>query len=141
MTPDTFCSIARRLMQHPAAPYHEQAVRAEAESICAEHNLVSRRDAFGNLLVHLRHSTARRPLVLAAHLDHPGFEILKPLSRRVWLARFRGGVPDLYFRPGTPLLLMPGRLRATLGRRRHKTERIFEVEAPAPAPVAARFAV
>src|SRR5690348_11780035 len=141
MTPRYFCELARRLMRHPAAPYHEHAVRDEAESICAEHNLVSRRDGFGNLLVQLRHNPARRSLILAAHLDHPGFEILKPLSRRAWLARFRGGVPDPYFRPGTPLLLMPGRRRATLGRRRHKTERIFEVESLSPVPVVPHFAV
>jgi endoglucanase len=142
MTPQHFCNLARRLMQHPATPYHEHAVRDEAEKICAEHNLLAERDAFGNLLVYLRRKATMRPLVLAAHLDHPGFEIVKQLSRRSWLACFRGGVPDAYFRSGIRLRLMPGRVRATLGRwRKHKTDRIFEIEADVSPHIAPRFAV
>jgi len=69
-----------------------------------------------------------RPLALAAHLDHPGFEIVKQLSPRRWLAKFRGGVGDDYFRAGVPLRLMPQQVKATLGKRVGK-EKVFEVEA------------
>jgi endoglucanase len=141
MTPEKFCELARRLMQHPTAPYNEHAVRDEAEKICVENNLPFERDPFGNLLVHLRPDLRRRPLVLAAHLDHPGFEILKKVSPRHWLARFRGGVGDPYFRQGTRLRIMPGPLRAVLGRRKHRTERIFELKAATAAKTAPTFAV
>jgi endoglucanase len=116
------CQLAGRLMRQPAAPCHELAVIGEVERICAEHGLSFEQDRFGNVLVRLRTAPARRPLVLAAHLDHPGFEILRPLPKRRWLARFCGGVGDAYFRPGIPVRLMPKSIPAILGaRQRDKT--------------------
>src|SRR5262245_3052020 len=98
VTPDRLRRIAHRLMQHPTAPFHEHAVRDEVERICAENRLEARSDSFGNLLIHAKRGRAGRPLVLAAHLDHPGFEILSRLSSTHWKAKFCGGVPDRYFR-------------------------------------------
>jgi len=40
----TFCDLAARLMRCPAAPYHEELVRAETERICAEHALHHEQD-------------------------------------------------------------------------------------------------
>src|SRR5260370_816332 len=116
----SLCNIARRLMRHPAAPYHEHAVRDEVERICTENSLAFQRDRFGNVIVRLRNASGRRPLVLAAHLDHPGFEVVRPLARGRWLARFLGGVSDAYFRAGNKLRLMPGALMAKLVRRMDK---------------------
>ena len=112
-----FAVIAGRLMACPAAPFHEAGVRDVVEEICAEHDLPCKRDAFGNVLVRLGNATAGRPLVLAAHMDHPGFEIVRPLGERRWAARFDGGVPDNYFHAGIPVRLMPGAIPARLGRR------------------------
>src|SRR5690606_32037812 len=58
------------------------------------------RDEFGNLRVRLRRGPAAgRPLVLSAHMDHPGFEAQRMSgSGRLW-ALWRGGVPAEYF-PG-----------------------------------------
>ncbi len=50
-------------------------------------------------------------------MDHPGFEIVRPLGSRRWVARFNGGVPDDYFHPGIPVRLLPGVIPARLGRR------------------------
>ena len=139
-TSELIRGLAGRLMRHPAAPYHEHAPRAEVERICAEHRLPFEQDRFGNVLVRLRRAPRQRPLVLAAHLDHPGFEILRPLSATRWLARFRGGVPDNYFRAGTPVRLMPGEISAKLGSRKGK-ERTFEIRASRVARSRPRFAV
>jgi endoglucanase len=130
-------------MTHPTAPYHEHAVRAEVEKICDERELDYHRDRFGNVLVKLRTASGCRPLVLAAHLDHPGFEILGRLSDGKWLARFRGGVPDEYFRSGIRLRLMPGAIPGRLGRRRKGkgNQRIFEVHLRKPISTVPRFAV
>jgi endoglucanase len=117
MDPARFFELAGRLMRCPAAPGHETAVRTAAEQICAEHSLPFTHDPFGNLLVGLQTDPRPRPLALAAHLDHPGFEMLRQLSPNLWLARFLGGVPDCFFRRGLPLRLMPGATAATLGRR------------------------
>ena len=134
------CELAERLMRHPAAPYHEQAPRAEVERICAEHRLPCERDRFGNSLVTLRSAGRQRPVVLAAHLDHPGFEILRPLSPTRWQARFRGGVPDSYFRLGVPVRLMPGEIPARLGSR-EGPDNTFELRAHQTNRATPRFAV
>lgn len=141
LTPRAFGTLAGRLLRHPAAPYHEHAVRDEAERICAENGLECRRDAFGNLLVRLVTSATRRSLVLSAHLDHPGFELVRPLGPRRWLARFRGGVPDVFFRRGTRLRLMPGAVPARLGLRRKNSQKEFEIHTNVGVSLTPTFAV
>ena len=71
------CRVAGRLMRHPAAPSREQAVRGEVERICVENGLDCKRDRFGNLLIRRCTAGRQRLLVLAAHLDHPGFDIVR----------------------------------------------------------------
>jgi putative aminopeptidase FrvX len=112
-----FIEIAGRLMRCPAAPFHEAGVREAVEQLCAEHGLEFRRDRFGNVLVGLKTARRARPLVLAAHMDHPGFEILRELAPGRWLARFNGGVPSRYFRPGVTVRLLPGEIPAKILRR------------------------
>src|SRR5258705_12956883 len=73
MEPKELARLAGRLMSCPAAPFHEAGVRAVVELICAENHLNCERDGFGNVLVRLGDKSAGRPLVLAAHMDHPGF--------------------------------------------------------------------
>ncbi len=141
MKSNQFCSLARRLLQHPAAPYFEHAVRTEAQRICDEHGLTCRQDRFGNLLVRLRTASGRRPLVLAAHLDHPGFEMIRRLAPGHWLARFRGGVPEEYFRRGVRIRLMPGAVPARLGRRRSAREKLFEISTTRPTEAVPVFGV
>jgi putative aminopeptidase FrvX len=117
MTSKQFSVLVGRLLRCPAAPYHESAVRSVVERMCLEHGLPHTRDAFGNVLVRWRTDAKLRPLVLAAHLDHPGFDLVRPLSRGRWHARFLGGVPSHFFRAGVPVRLMPGEFPARLGRR------------------------
>ena len=109
-----FCELARRLMSCPAAPYHEAGVRAEVEKICGELGLDHGRDKFGNVLVRLQSATDVRPVALAAHLDHPGFEIGKPLEGNRWAAKFLGGVPESFFKKGIPIRLLPDKTPAVL---------------------------
>jgi putative aminopeptidase FrvX len=132
--------IAGRLMRCPAAPHHEDMVRAEAEKICEEHDLDFKRDAYGNLIVRLQTNKAVRPFVLGAHLDHPGFEILRPISRNKWHARFLGGVGDEYFKQGISLRLMPGGFPAKLGKRIGK-EKEFEFHSEKFFETAPQYAV
>jgi putative aminopeptidase FrvX len=143
MTQREFCSLAARLMRQPAAPYHEHAVVREVKKVCSEHGLHWYEDKFGNLLVRIDNkkisgSRKVRPIVFAAHMDHPGFEMIPDAkSPRV---RFLGGVPDEYFRPGLRLRLMPAGLKAKLGKRLGK-ERLFELRSTERMPGKNRFAV
>jgi putative aminopeptidase FrvX len=134
-----FCRIAKRLLQKPAAPYHEQEVRAEVEKICREHRLNVKADRWGNLFVRLQVGRRQRPIVLAAHMDHPGFEIIRGLTESGWLAQFRGGVPATYFKAGVRLRLVPGNTPATLGK--CVGEKVYEIHTPTPAGPAPEFAV
>src|SRR5256885_629209 len=125
-----FSRIAQRLMSCPAAPYFEHAVAEQVEAICAENRLSCRTDEFGNLVAGIAGNDRRRgrspwalirngtakPLVLAAHMDHPGFELIRWTDQKRLIARFNGGVGDQYFRRGVRLRLMPGAIAARLGK-------------------------
>jgi len=141
MDQKSFREIAERLLRHPTAPYHEHAVRGEVEAFCREHGLQLERDSFGNVLARLWGKREMRPLVLAAHLDHPGFHIERRLSHKLWLASFRGGVPDEYFRRGIPVRLMTGSTPAQLGRRLDPNKRVFEIASVGPSELVPTFAV
>lgn len=140
MNPGAFCKVAGRLMHHPAAPYHEHAVRDEVEAICEEHGLKFELDRFGNVLVRLQSAKNRRPFVMAAHMDHPGFEVVAAKRNSSPLVRFQGGVPENYFRPGINIRLMPGAIPAKLGKRVGK-DRTFEIETSRALEGEVKFAV
>src|SRR5688572_30399523 len=124
----TLRKIAERLMRCPAAAYHEELVAAEARRICEENGLVCSMDQFGNLLVRCHGKQSAAPIVLAAHMDHPGFVVRKRIDGRTFVARFLGGVGDSYFVPGTRVVLMPGSVRAVLGKETNKKQRQFELQ-------------
>ncbi len=132
--------LARRLLRLPTAPFHEEAVRDEVGRICREHGLGCEEDGFGNVRVTLETAAAGRPMVLAAHLDHPGFEVLGEEGEGVWRACFLGGVPDRYFRRGTGVRLYPGGVRARLGERLEGAKE-YRLRGLGPVQEAPRFAV
>lgn len=140
MTASEFTKIAGRLMRHPAVPFHEHAVRGEVEKICVECHLDFDSDEFGNIIVRLQTARQTRPVVLAAHLDHPGFEIVRRVSAGTWLGRFLGGVPDHYFRKGIPVRLMPAATPAKLGARPGKAKE-FKLHASQEPKIPPAFAV
>ena len=127
-------------MQHPAVPYHEHAVRDEVQEICKEHSLPYEPDRYGNLLVRLQTSKKQRPFVMAAHMDHPGFEVVSGKRNSSHFVRFQGGVPDHYFRPGIKIRLMPGHIPAKLGKPVGK-DRTFEIDISRPLESQPAFAV
>src|SRR5512133_296774 len=141
MISKTIENLAARLLRRPTAPYHEHAVRGEIERFCEEQGLEHERDRFGNLYVRTWGRSRTRPLVLAAHMDHPGFEVLKQVETRRWLARFRGSVPESYFRRGVGVRLIPGSGKARLGRRVPGGEKTFELVAYRDGGATPEFAV
>jgi len=128
MRPAEFVRLARRLVPIPTAPFHEHQVRAEIEAICSQEGLECARDQFGNVHVRVQSDRKRRPVVLAAHMDHPGFEVVKRLDSRKCLVHFRGGVGEKYFKRGLGVRLFPGDIRATLGPRKNQKELVFATE-------------
>jgi putative aminopeptidase FrvX len=96
--------LAERTLSCPTAPYREGAVMAWIREFASERpQLALRSDRDGNLELR-RHGVrpSRSPLVLAAHMDHPGFRALR--CRRAGRdfaleAVFLGGVHPRFF-PG-----------------------------------------
>ncbi len=128
MKTDVFTQIVGRLMRRPAVAYHESLVADEVLTICREQGIPVEADRFGNLYARHERGGRGEPVVLAAHMDHPGFEIIRKTGPKRWLARFLGGVPDSYFRRGVKLRLLPSGEAAVLGRRvEHKREQRFEL--------------
>jgi endoglucanase len=87
---DRLLQLAQRLLTLPTAPYHEHAVRQAVLDVCREYDLPVESDRAGNLIT--RYGRGGAPLVLMAHMDHPGFEALR--GRR---AEFFGSVPKEWF--------------------------------------------
>ncbi|HEY6170113.1 MAG TPA: M20/M25/M40 family metallo-hydrolase [Verrucomicrobiae bacterium] len=139
MTSRELCEIAGRLMRQPAAPYFEDAVRAEAMNICREHGLSHELDQNGNLIVRLQTARGVRPIALAAHLDHPGFHVQRRKGGGL-AVQFHGGVSAAHFRPGLRIRLIPGAVPARLGRKL-AGDRRFEVAGNVPAGARPQFAV
>ncbi|HUJ11737.1 MAG TPA: M28 family peptidase [Verrucomicrobiae bacterium] len=96
--------LAEYMLRLPTAPYHEHAVREFVIQYCRQLGLHVGEDRAGNVVVkherpqagRSRHrETAQPPLVFVAHMDHPGFEML-----RGHRAEFLGGVPREMFARG-----------------------------------------
>jgi len=90
-------------MACPTAPFREGAVIAEVRTFAARNpHLVLREDAHGNLAIRRRSvPTSASPLVLGAHMDHPGFRAIASTRTRTGFrvdALFLGGVRPEFFR-------------------------------------------
>lgn len=140
--------LAARTMSCPTAPYREGEVIAWVRR-WASHwpHLTVRSDPHGNLELRRRGVRATRsPLVLSAHMDHPGFRALRCApGPRGWTvdALFLGGVRAAYFAgararfhfaaPGGGLGSRPARVVATRPDRATGELRV-RLEARAPIP-------
>jgi endoglucanase len=92
--------VAKALLSLPTAPFREELPAAFCEQFAEERHLDHGRDTAGNVLV--RTGTGPAPLVLVAHLDHPGFAMAGTADGRIRL-EFLGGVALAAAQPGAPL--------------------------------------
>ena len=82
----------------PTAAGKEQRVQAFLDRWLASRakSLRYRRDRAGNLLITRKTRSRKAPILITAHLDHPGF-VVKSINGRDLELEFRGGVLDPYF--------------------------------------------
>lgn len=94
--------ILREVLSLPTSPFCEHAVIDYVRRFANARGLPIREDRFGNLYLGYRRgrAPAGAPLVLTAHMDHPGFQAEGMTGRRRLRARWRGGVQPEYF-PGS----------------------------------------
>lgn len=89
------------LLSLPTSPLNERYVIEYIRRWAAERPAIQARpDDHGNLHLRLRRGRTRasRPLVLLAHMDHPGFEARRMARKNRLIASWRGGVAPEYFR-------------------------------------------
>jgi putative aminopeptidase FrvX len=117
--------MAERTLSCPTAPYREGEVISWVREFAAERpHLRLREDPDGNLeLRRVGVRASRSPLVLAAHMDHPGFRAVRSTKRRGGGNRvealFLGGVPLASFAGSRARFYTPdGTIRARVEKAR-----------------------
>jgi putative aminopeptidase FrvX len=87
--------LAEGLLSNPTVPFIEDLPAAHVRSFADERGLAHATDGAGNVVV--KYGTGR-PLVLVAHLDHPGFHVVGDGS-----LSFKGGLMAEHAVEGAPL--------------------------------------
>lgn len=85
----------KKVFSLPTAPFHEEHVSRFIRGFCRRLKLRWRADRYGNLKVIYRRGRDAKPLAFMAHMDHPGFEVVR--GGKQPLAALLGGVNDKYF--------------------------------------------
>lgn len=119
--PQPLRELTREVLSIPTAAYLEGAVVRYLRRFAEERGLACSQDVYGNVSITYRRGRRRRPLLLGAHIDHPGFVVTAVKGRRLTL-EFRGGLSASYGK-GEPLRLYPAAGGATTG-----TARITSVQ-------------
>ena len=158
--------ILAGLAKNPAVPFHEWSVAEHILGVLATLDGVDyRRDDFGNIIARytapsiaaLPESEREPPIAFVAHMDHPGYEIVRPADApddepgsKAYIAQALGGVPVASMTKSTPaFVLMPDgeRISAEIqpldsnssedrsGERQAKVCVDSDEELPMPAPV------
>ena len=96
-SPKPLRELVRELVSIPTASYLEGGVAAYVRAFAEERGLDCAQDQYGNVYVTYRsyRGKTRRPLVIGAHMDHPGFVVTAVRGRRLEL-EFRGGLSAQY---------------------------------------------
>ncbi len=96
---DFYLSVLQDIVSQPTAPYHEERVAARIGAYLHDWGIPVTVDDAGNLIAHYQHGPACRPLVLMAHMDHPGFTITSRSDGKEgdWRAVLEGWVARAYF--------------------------------------------
>ncbi|MEI8195808.1 MAG: hypothetical protein WCI73_07865, partial [Phycisphaerae bacterium] len=103
-----YLPLLQQVCNLPTAPYAEQHViaflLAWAQADHRRQHLRITRDPAGNVYLHYRHGHPRNaagkpqaPLIIEAHMDHPGFLLTEITTDGRLHARFRGGVKPSHF--------------------------------------------
>lgn len=106
---DAALAILRDLLSQPTAPYHEERVAARVRAYLDEWDVPFREDDGGNIIARLQRGPACRPLILMAHMDHPGFSIAERggIDGAHWTAALEGGVAAACFERPVPVRIYP----------------------------------
>jgi len=110
---DGALAIAEGLLAQPTVPYHEELAAQHCLAVATERGLPTARDAAGNVVV--RYGESDTPVVLVAHLDHPGFVVDDVSDDRVAMT-FHGGLVAEHATEGSPVDFFRPGAREPIGR-------------------------
>lgn len=85
----------KKVFSLPTAPFHEEHVSRFICECCRRWKLRLTADHYGNLKVVYKRGRGALPLAFMAHMDHPGFEVVRGGKRA--LVTLLGGMNDKYF--------------------------------------------
>lgn len=105
-------SILKSVITQPTAPFHERLVRAALAKSLDAAKIAWSVDAAGNLVARYKRGSVK-PVILTAHMDHPGFELLE-VKGSVAEARWNGQVPTFRLK-GLRLALYDGKTSSRRG--------------------------
>lgn len=88
--------LLKEILSLPTAPFHESAVAACVIKHAMKLRLPVRSDKAGNLVVHYRSGKAVQPVIFTAHMDHPGFVVLRGNGTSCEVGLL-GGINEEYF--------------------------------------------
>jgi endoglucanase len=140
-------SVLRDLLALPTAPLNEGHVVDYIRRWAAERPAITlTQDEVGNIVLRLKRGAGRRePMVLAAHMDHPGFEARRMVGPQRLEAAWLGWVHPDYFKDARVRFYGNGRwIRGTVravevgmvrGRRRVKKAEIEVARDVAPGSI------
>lgn len=74
---DRTLAVTRAIASAPTAPWHEHRALGRIHGELTALGLAPRRDRYGQLTARVAGGTAKRPLAIVAHTDHPGFEVIE----------------------------------------------------------------
>ena len=97
--------LARDVLTIPTASYLEHHVIDFIRRFAEQRDLDFRQDEYGNAYVTYRRGPQRRPLVLGAHTDHPGFVVSAVEGRRLRLEFRAVPLPEAVRLAAGPILL------------------------------------
>jgi putative aminopeptidase FrvX len=89
------------LLKIPTAPHFEDSACDFVCKFLNRHKILFRKDKYGNIIAAIGPKKGQG-VAFAAHLDHPGFQVLSVKKREVKCV-FLGGVMRDYFRRGVPI--------------------------------------
>lgn len=101
MNSDT--KILKELLTLPTDPFHEEYVADYIVNFLKRSRVPFRMDKFGNILARYKKGKSAQPVVLSAHMDHPGFEVLRCVKGGC-LVGILGGVNLEYFSEASVLI-------------------------------------
>jgi putative aminopeptidase FrvX len=125
-------AVLQKVLSLPTAPLYEHHVIEFVRQFVETHGLRVRQDRSGNLFVRNR-ASGRSRVVVMAHMDHPGVEVMASRGTRL-RARVRGGVHRPHLQ-GARMAFYPNTTSRVVGRvTAVNTRGHLTIDTPTPVP-------